>query len=191
MKSKIGFRIFQISGYALFFTVVMLFAYLTETEIQVTLGLISFFATRYTYNKTYHSNSVLKCLSISILIFIVYSLFSFSLHLTILVNVLIGAVITFGLYLIKDYKDSKESIKDLNEMLTVKKNSKIYKGMKLDEIHQIIDCIDLTNLEIKILEDFYCKRINLTELSNSIGFTYQYTHEIKARILDKISKYYK
>ena len=186
----IGFRIFQLSGYLLFFAIVLSFAYLVKTEVQITLGLISFFATRYAYNKTYHCVTLLKCMTVSIGIFILYSIFSLPIHITILTNVLLGCYITYNLYFLKDYLDDKEIINKLNKTLESKKNFKIYKGMKLEELHNIIDCIGLEDMFIKILENFYCRKRSLTEIANSIGFTYQYTHELKAKALSMITEYY-
>lgn len=72
----------------------------------------------------------------------------------------------------------------------MKVNTKIYRGMNKDELHTIIDCIGLEQLAIIILEDYYCSKKSLTFISNKIGYTYQYTHDLKAKALKKISSYY-
>lgn len=73
----------------------------------------------------------------------------------------------------------------------MKKSKKIYKGIKIDELHTIIDGVELTENDIKLLEDFYCKKKTLMMISYELGYTYEYTSYLKSLILKKISNYYK
>ena len=180
----IGFRIFQLTLYTIFLSITLLIAYILNSLLEVIFGIIVFSTTRYLFDKTYHADSTSKCLILSILVFTGYALITPKLNISILSNVMLGYLISLVLYYIEDYIETKEKLK-------LKKSLKIYKGIDDGELHRIIDSIELTDKEIKLLEDFYCKRKNLTMISYELGYTYEYTSYLKSLILKKISNYYK
>lgn len=180
----IGFRIFQLTLYIIFLSVSLLIAYILNSLLEVIFGIIVFTGTRYLFSKTYHADSTSKCLILSILVFVIYAIITPKINISLLSSVLLGYLISLCLYYIEDYIELKESLK-------VKKSKKIYKGIDDEELHSIIDNVGLTEMDIKLLEDFYCKRKNLTMISYELGYTYEYTSYLKSSILKKISNYYK
>lgn len=175
---------FQLTLYTIFLSVSLFTAYIFNSLLEVIFGIIVFTGTRYLFNKTYHSESTSKCLLLSILVFVGYAIITPKVNISILSSVILGYLISLGLYYIADYKELKEKLK-------MKKNKKIYKGISSEELHAIIENIELTENDIRLLEDFYCKKKSLMMISYELGYTYEYTSYLKSLILKKISNYYK
>lgn len=181
---NLGFRLFQLLIYSCILMPIILIAYLFDALIESSIALITFFTLRYCFAKTYHCSTTLNCILISILIFAVISINSIPINISLFSNILISFVLTLVLFLLKDYIDLSLKLKN-------KPIKSVYKDMTKDEMNEVIKDIGLNHLEETILIDFYCNKLSLTIISNQIGYTYQYTHDLKSKALSKIHNFYK
>ncbi len=182
MKLKVKFRLFQISTYALVFAAIILMALLTGKYIE-TVGLfISFVALRYTFSKTYHSNSFWTCIAISIIIFIIAILFVPKINLSILACIVFGLLIDFIAYKYKDYQDNKAELKELTK-------PKPFSVDTCTENELIARCKELrlseenTNLAV----EFFIKKTKPSIIANKLCIDEKSVQRKKTRLKAKLN----
>lgn len=104
--------------YAIFFICVYALALLLGKVLELTLILASYFSLRYTFVKTWHARTTMKCIVTSIIVFWVSELFVLPKEISILCSIIFGFLISYGLYLLQDYLDLKfppKTLYDLDE----------------------------------------------------------------------------
>lgn len=127
------FKLFQFSIYAIFFIAVYLVAFCIGKILELTLILASYFALRYTFAKTWHASTTLKCIITSIVTFWVAEIFTLPKEISILCSIIFGFLISYGLYLIQDYLDLRIPPKPLTD-LTEETLDKLVKKHDLSEL---------------------------------------------------------
>ncbi|MGN1337344.1 MAG: accessory gene regulator B family protein [Candidatus Coprovivens sp.] len=139
--------------------------------------IISFFIMRQCFGKSYHADSVIKCTTLSLLVFVLATKLSMPIYLTILCNVLIGCLVAYIMHIWYYYIKYTS-----NCGITVSK------GMSIEDLIELKNQYGLTELEFNILNDYYINRIKI----NDIAFKYEYSSDgikkIKAKALNKITK---
>ena len=145
------FRLFQFSLYAIFFICVYLLSLFLGRVLELTLILASYFALRYTFVKTWHARSTLKCIITSIMVFWIAELFVIPKEISILCSVMFGYLISYGLYLIQDYIDLKYPSTDLYD-LTEEKLELLVKKYKLSDLAK-------TRLKMRYIDKMTCQKI--------------------------------
>ena len=63
----------------------------------------------------------------------------------------------------------------------------ITKGMDKDLLLEICNNINLSDLEINILTYYYCDRMSLSEVADTVNYSYDYVAELKSNSLKKLS----
>lgn len=183
-KYNLGFKLFQILIYISILVPIYFIAYLFDSIVECSIALITFFTLRYCYAKTYHCSTTSNCIIVSIVLFSIISINSISINISLFGNTLLSLVLTAFLFVIKDYIDMRLKLEN-------KRVKSVYKGMSKEELKELINNIGLNSMEERILVDFYCNKLSLTIISNEIGYTYQYTHDLKSKALSKIHNFYK
>ena len=145
------FKVFQITLYAIFFICVYALALFIGRVLELTLLLTSYFALRYTFVKTWHADTTLKCITTSIVVFWIAESFVLPKEISILCSIMFGFLITFALYLIQDYLDLKcppLTLRDLDkERLDI-----LVKRYKLNDLAR-------TRLSMRYIDKMTCRQI--------------------------------
>ncbi len=105
MSWKIKFRLFQAYHYGIFFFALAIMAFLTGKYLETCGMFVSFFALRYTFEKTWHSKSFKICILVSVLIFVIAITFVPNKNTSLLSCVVFGLIIDYLAYKYKDYED--------------------------------------------------------------------------------------
>lgn len=109
-SSKIGLTIFKIFIVTIQIPINMVLTYFYNTYIEIIICMLAFQSLRYMFPKTYHSNGLLKCMGMTAVIFWTCNIYMIVVgrNVSILINVLIGFLISYIAYLVQDYIDLKE-----------------------------------------------------------------------------------
>ena len=106
---SIGFKLFVALVVSIQFPINMVITYFYGTYIEIILCMLSFFCLRYNFPKTYHSNTLLRCMTTTAIIFWIANIYMavVGINISILVNIIVGLVIGYVAYLYQDYIDLK------------------------------------------------------------------------------------
>lgn len=106
---SIGFKLFVALVVSIQFPINMLITYFYGTYIEIILCMVSFFCLRYTFPKTYHSNTLLRCMTTTAIIFWIANIYMvvIGINISILVNIIVGLLIGYVAYIYQDYIDLK------------------------------------------------------------------------------------
>ena len=145
------FKLFQISLYAIFFILVYALGLFLGRVLELTLVLASYLTLRYTFVKTWHAKTTMKCIVSSIITFWVAETFTLPKEISILCSIIIGYLISYCLYLLQDYLDLKFpplNLKELNEE-------------KLEILVKKYNISDLgkTRLKMRYIDKMTCRQI--------------------------------
>lgn len=105
----LGFKLFVTLVVSIQFPINMLITYFYGTYIEIILCMLSFFSLRYTFPKTYHSNTLLRCMTTTAIIFWIANIYMvvIGINISILVNIIVGLLIGYVAYIYQDYIDLK------------------------------------------------------------------------------------
>lgn len=145
------FRLFQFSLYAIFFISVYLLGFILGKELELTLILISYFSLRYTFVKTWHAKTTMKCITTSIIVFWIAESFVLPTEISILCSVVFGFLITYGLYILQDYLELKNPPITLNN-LTEERLELLVKKYNLTELAK-------NRLKMRYIDKMSCRKI--------------------------------
>lgn len=98
---EIGFFLYKYSLVAIQIPLNMIVAFFNHTEIEIVIAMISFVMFRYDFPKTYHCNSVSRCMMTTSVIFWITSLIlsQININISLFIHILIGACIGFLAFL--------------------------------------------------------------------------------------------
>lgn len=162
------------------FAAVIFFGWYNNRLFEILVIYFTFFVFRRTFEKQWHAATTWLCTIYTIIIFYAISLIAPSKELSILLIVLSAYGITFLSFCVRDYFDLKDRFKAIK--------IDIKKGMSRESLLNICKANNLTELETKILTCFYCDKLSLLKISRNIGYSYDYTAELKSNIIKRISK---
>lgn len=157
---------------------IILLAIFNNKVIEVTISIISFHILRRKDEKTFHASNDFMCWLISVISFSIISILEFNLSQSILSCICWAYILTQIMYYIQDYFDLKDRFKANKVNIT--------KGMSKDKLLKICEDNNLNELETKILIYFYCDRLSLLVISRKIGYSYDYTAELKSKIIKSL-----
>lgn len=178
MNWKVKFRLFQISTYGIVFATIALMALITGKYIE-TIGLfVSFFALRYAFEKTWHSNSFWMCILISCVVFATGIAFVPNKGVSLLACVAFGLLIDFLAYKYKDYEDIR---------------CQLYKPFNVDfcsEQELIHRCheIGLSEENTKLAIDFFIKKTKQSAIAEILCINEKSVQVRKKRLRKKLNK---
>ena len=112
---SIGFKLFVALVVSIQFPINMVITYFYGTYIEIILCMLAFFCLRYNFPKTYHSNTLLRCMTTTAIIFWTANIYMVvvGINISILVNIIVGLVIGYVAYLYQDYIDLKSRNKKI------------------------------------------------------------------------------
>ena len=153
----------------LFTLAVLLFvAFLNDTLVECIFIVSSFVITKKVFGTAFHFKSAAAC-------FIVSNLTYYALN-RITLPIQISFVVPISLGILLAYVTSK----------FVKANrQKLYRGMSKEEFNEVCQN-SLTDLERKILEDYYCYRINMVALSIKYHYSEKSIYNVRRKALAKL-----
>ena len=159
-----------------FFTLgcVILVCTLNTTLITTIFLLISFMMTKATFGKAFHMKSALSCFIVSNLVYFALSRVTVSVNISFLIPIILGVGLSYVTsFFVKE---------------TEKKEIKLYKGMKKEELLEIIKTKNLNKYEQNLLIDFYCNRMTLIKLSMKYNYSKDTIYYHKKKALKKLKE---
>ena len=171
LKIKFKFMFYYLLG-LLTLGGILLFAYLNEKLIEVSITAVCFFIFRPLYDKQYHCKTLIKCSIVSFIVFCIVSCIEVDKSVSILLSVVLAFLITYLSSLVKDYID----LKTLAKTPVIKALS----NLTLDEL--LILLPDIDNEIIKIVYGYLHKSRETTAIS------YAYANHISEATLFRYLK---
>ena len=144
LKNNIGFYIFKYFWYSVIFAGIFVSAYFNYKIIESIFLFVAYLVLRYAFPKTFHHNNFYKCIFWSIATFWVAIPNTMPITLSLFSSVLIGFVITFILYKVEDYVETKIALKEYTDKtIWVMDENELrqycrLKGIKRDEHIQFV-----------------------------------------------------
>lgn len=140
-----------------------------NTIINFAFIFFSFVIMRARFKETYHADSILKCTTLSILIFYTATRVSLPVRISTLSTILVGAMVAYLLFVYAIYNKAKNKEKD-------------YKFMTIEELQEKLP--QFSSVEIDLLYDYWHR--DHTESVEQICEAYGYTKMKIYRLLKKI-----
>ena len=144
-------------------------------EIIITIPLFFYFRSKYT--KTFHANTIWHCTAFTLIMFLIISLLSQPIAISICLTIILSFVNTEVLHHIKIYLD----------FLKVKK-FQMYRGMPKDILRDKCEIFKLDEIETNVLIYFYCDKLKLWEIANILNYSEIRISQIKKDALNKFSE---
>ena len=202
MKNKASLKV-NIKYYSIIFALsafiigwIAVCAWLFNKWIEASFILISFFALRYTFIKTYHNKSAGMCTFISIAIFWIAIPITLPIRISLFAGVVIGFIICFICYLVQDYLDKKEEnrlvtaenqlLREQNKQLALANRKNIY-DMSQEEFIGFCKHKGLDEQETQIADIILRKKLKGQNLYKAIGYSVAQTQRIRKRIIQKFT----
>ena len=171
-----GFKLFALMLAVFQFMLVFTLCYfINNTTWQFVIIFVSFCMLRAVFGKSYHCNSIITCTSLSCLVFVIATRLSLPPYISTLCNVIIGllvAYLMYALYYFNKYTNSQ--------------GITLSRGMSLDSLTKLCSDIQLSDVERKILTEYYVNRKSLQYIANKVGYSIDNEKKIKAKIIKRI-----
>lgn len=149
--------------------------FVNHTAIEYIIISLSFFFLRKVFGKSYHSESVLSCTTLAILVFVSATRLTLPVSVSILCSVLIGCLVAYMMFVMYHF------IK-----YTTAQGITIMRGMSKEAMKEICVANNLSDIEEGILTDFYCNRWKIPKIAMKYGYSVDSINKKKAEILKKI-----
>lgn len=160
------------------FSFIFAFAWYQDCLFEMSIIYCCFFIFRTQFEKQYHASTTWLCTGYTFVVFFIVSNITPRKELTLLLIVVFTYTINLISFYIRDYFDLRDRFKA--------KKVNITKGMSRDKLLSICNENNLNELETNILLYYYCDRLTLTAISFKIGYSYDYTAELKSKIIRTI-----
>lgn len=171
-----GFKLFALMLAVFQFMLVFTLCYfINNTTWQLVVIFVSFCVLRYIFGKSYHCNSIINCTSLSCLIFVIATRLSLHAYISTLCNVIIGLLVAYLMYILYYFNKYTNS-----------QGITLSRGMSLDALTEMCSTIQLTEMEMKILTDYYVKRKSLQSIAMAVGYSKINVSKIKQKAIKKI-----
>ena len=171
-----GFTIFTIVLSLFQFMLVFTLCYfINNTTWQFVIIFVSFCVLRAVFGKSYHCNSIITCTSLSCLVFVIATRLSLPPYISTLCNVIIGLLVAYMMYVLYYYNK-----------YTNPQGITLSRGMNQETLMEMCSDLQLTDIEMKVLTDFYVKRKSLQSIAMSIGYSKINVSKIKQKAIKKI-----
>ena len=178
-KANLGFKLFIIMLSIFQIALVGISCYFfNNTTIEYLIIILSFFIMRKIFGKSYHADSVIKCTTLSLIIFLCATKLSMPQYMTIICNVLIGCVVAYMMHVWYYY------IK-----YTSSNGITLCKGMPTESLIELRERYNLNELEFNILNDYDVKRHKLERIANKYNYSIDGIKKIKGKIVKKINEF--
>lgn len=171
-----GFKLFALMLAVFQFMLVFTLCYfINNTTWQFVVIFISFCVLRLVFGKSYHCNSIINCTSLSCLVFVIATRLSLPAYISILCNVIIGLLLAYLMYILYYFN------KSINSQGVV-----LSRGMSLEALIEMCSNLQLNEMEMKILTEYYVKRKSLQSIAMAVGYSKINVSKIKQKAVKKI-----
>lgn len=171
-----GFKLFALMLAVFQFMLVFTLCYfINNTTWQFVVIFISFCVLRLVFGKSYHCNSIINCTSLSCLVFVIATRLSLPTYISILCNVIIGLLVAYLMYILYYFN------KNTNSQGVV-----LSRGMSLEALIEMCSNLQLNEMEMKILTEYYVKRKSLQSIAMAVGYSKINVSKIKQKAVKKI-----
>lgn len=133
--------------------IIVLIAFLNDAFIEAIFITIAFWFNKFSFGKPFHFKSVGVCFAFSSFTYYVLTRITFKTETSFFIPIFLGVALS---YITSHF---------------IKKNTKLYKGMAKEELHQIIMNVDDNPITIKILEQYYCDRLNDVQIARNVSYS--------------------
>lgn len=178
VDEQIGFKLFII-----FLSIAQLVGvgvccyFINNVIVEYVIIVMSFFILRKVFGKCYHANSVIKCTTLSILVFVIATRLSLPLWLSVFCNVLIGCLVAYTMYVMYYF------IK-----FTTTTGITIHKGMSLEDLNSLCELHNVDEIDKTILVEYYVNRKRLDAIAYKLNYSTDAIKKRKANILKRIKE---
>lgn len=155
---EVGYFVFNIVLFIFQMLLVLSICYfIKNTLINVILIYISFVILRKVFGETYHADSIIKCTTISVILFITATELSLDINISLLSCIFIGIALSYGMHVYYFYDNY------------IKQNNDITK-LSLDELKKKL--YFLSDLEINLVYDYWHKDKHTTadDIADKYGY---------------------
>ena len=171
-----GFKLFALMLAVFQFMLVFTLCYfINNTTWQFVVIFVSFCVLRAVFGKSYHCNSIITCTSLSCLVFVIATRLSLPPYISTLCNVIIGLLVAYLMYVLYYFNKYTNS-----------QGITLSRGMSLDSLTKLCSDIQLSDVERKILTEYYVNRKSLQYIANKVGYSIDNVKKIKAKIIKRI-----
>ena len=133
--------------------IIVLIAFLNDAFIEAIFITIAFWFNKFSFGKPFHFKSVGVCFAFSSFTYYVLTRITFKTETSFFIPIFLGVALS---YITSHF---------------IKKNTKLYKGMAKEELHQIVMNVDDNPITIKILEQYYCDRLNDVQIAINVSYS--------------------
>lgn len=175
-KEDVGFKLFIVMLSVFQIVLVGTICYfVNNTVIEYIVVCLSFFFLRKVFGKSFHTNSVITCTTLSILVFVSATRLTLPASISILCSVLIGCLVAYMMFVMYHFI-----------RYTTAQGITIIRGMSKEAMREICIVNNLSDIEEGILTDFYCNRWKIPKIAMKYGYSVDSINKKKAEILKKI-----
>ena len=176
VENELGYKIFIIILSIFQYTVVGTACYFVNNVVlEYIIVTISFFTLRSVFGKSYHVNSIIKCTTLSIIVFISTTRLTLPLEVSILFNIVLGLVVAYMMYVMYHY------VKYTNAQ-----GITLERGMTKHDLDTLCEYYNIEHIEKAVLTDFYCNRFKIPKIAMKYNYSVDNINKIKAKAIKKI-----
>lgn len=147
---------------------IIFIANLNDYLIECIFIIIAFLVSRKVFG-AFHFKSAIKCFVVSNIAFFILNTITINTDMSFAIPIGLGLGLSLG-----------------TSLLIKKTNKSIYRGMPKNELMEICAGKKLTTMEMNILEDFYCNRMNMIQITIKYSYSDSAIYRFKANALKKI-----
>lgn len=126
------------------FTMLMIvaIAFLNDAFIEAIFITVAFWVNKFSFGKPFHFKSVGICFAFSSFTYYVLTRITFKTETSFFIPIFLGVALS---YVTSHF---------------IKRNTKLYKGMPVDELYATVIQVEQDTLVIEMLKEFYCDRLS-------------------------------
>lgn len=153
--------------------------------------LVAFFTLRYKFDKTYHSDSPVVCMTMTISMFSISVIVCLPIYTSLFFSIFLAYIDGYILWFLRDRKDGKMLAEKLelqvDELMAKISHKDIY-SMEQDELYKHCRSRGLSEEECRIAYFVVIERLKGKELYNALGYCDRHCKRIRKKVLNKIDK---
>ena len=170
---------------------VFIIATIFNKYLEAICFLVAFFTLRYKFDKTYHSDSAVVCMTMTISMFSISVIICLPIYTSLFFSIFLAYLDGYILWFIRDWKDHKmmaEKLQtELNDLLAKISHKNIY-AMSQDELYNHCRSCGLSEEECRIAYFVVIERLKGKELYNALGYCDRHCKRIRKKVIEKIDK---
>ena len=128
--------------------IIIAIAFLNDAFIEAIFVTVAFWLNKHSFGKPFHFKSVAICFAFSSFTYYVLTRVTFTTETSFFVPIFSGVALS---YVTSHF---------------IKKNTKLYKGIPLEDFYKTITQVEDDKLVIKILKEYYCDRLDDKTIAN-------------------------